>query len=79
MKTTNPKEETPRKFLLTFRTEGYRRKRIHATCTEAELQCEKERWAMLLEEQTGHGPWICTEVQDVTGKTVRTIGKEVVD
>lgn len=79
MKMTNPEEETPRKFLLTFRTEGYRRKRIYATCTEAELQGEKERWAMLLEEQTGHGSWICTEVQDVTGKTVRTIGKEVVD
>ena len=79
MKTTNPKEETPKKFLLMFRTEGYRKKRIYATCTEAELQGEKERWAVLLEEQTGHGPWVCTEVQDVTGKTVWTIGKEVVD
>ena len=79
MKTANPTEETPRKFLLTFRTEGYRRKRIYATCMEAELQGEKERWAMLLEEQTGHGSWICTEVQDVTGRAVKTIGKEVVD
>lgn len=79
MKTANPTEETPRKFLLTFRTEGYRRKRIYATCTEGELQGEKERWAMLLEEQTRHGPWVCTEAQDVTGKTVWTIGKEVVD
>lgn len=79
MKTTNPKEEIPRKYLLTFRTEGYRKKRIYATCTESELQGCKEQWAMFLDEQTGHGPWICTEVQDVTGKTVRIIGKEVVD
>jgi len=79
MKTTNPKKETPKKFLLIFRTEGYHKKKIYVTCTESELQGEKERWAILLEEQTGRGPWVCTEVQDVTGKTVRTIGKEVVD
>lgn len=79
MKTTNPTEETPRKFLLTFRTEEYGKKLIFATCTEGELQGEKERWAVLLEEQTGKGPWVCSEVQDMTGRAVKTIGKEVVD
>lgn len=64
---------------MTFRTEGYRKKRIYATCTEAELPGIKEEWAMRLEEQTGKGPWVCTEVQDVTGRAVRTIGREVMD
>lgn len=73
---TNPKGETPKKFLLTFRTEGYRRKRIYATCTEGELQGRKEEWAVLLEEQTGRGPWICTDIRDVTGETTSTTGKD---
>lgn len=76
MKTTNPKEETPKKFLLTFRTEGYRKKQIYATCTESELQGCKEQWAMLLEEQSGRGPWVCTDIREATGATTSTTGRD---
>lgn len=74
MKMTNPKEETPQKFLLTFRTDGYRKKKIYVTCTESELQGEKERWSMRLEEQTGKGPWVCTDVREAD-KTTSTTGR----
>lgn len=72
MKMINPKEETPQKFLLTFRTDGYRKKKIYVTCTEAELQGEKERWSMRLEEQTGKGPWTCTDIREAAGVTSTT-------
>ena len=75
MKMTNPKEETPQKFLLTFRADGYRKKKIYVTCTEAELQGEKERWSMRLEEQTGKGPWTCTDIREAE-KTTSTKGRE---
>ena len=71
----NPKEETPRKFLLTFRADGYRKKKIYITCTEAELHGCKEQWAMLLEEQMGRGPWVCTDVREATGATTSTTGR----
>lgn len=69
MKMINPKEETPQKFLLTFRTDGYRKKKIYVTCTGAELQGEKEHWSMRLEEQTGKGPWTCTDIREAAGAT----------
>lgn len=75
---TNPKGETPKKFLLTFRAEGYRKKRIYVNCAEADLQGEKEHWAMFLEEQTGIA-WNCDLVEDMEDRYTSTTGKDVGD
>jgi hypothetical protein len=64
--------ETSKKFLLTFRADGSRKRRIYVTCSDDELQGEKEHWAMLLEEQTGKGPWTCTDIREAAGATSTT-------
>lgn len=74
-KNTSPKEAAPKKFLLTLKADGSWKKRIYVHCTEPELQAEKERWAMLLEEQTGKGPWVCIDIREAD-KTTSTKGRE---
>ena len=66
--------ETSKKFLLTFRADGSRKRRIYVTCSEGDRLGEKERWATLLEEQTGKGPWVCTDIREAD-KTTSTTGR----
>lgn len=47
---------------MVFRAiKGYKQRTIRCTCTENELEEEKEKWAMLIEEETGM-PVRCVEV-----------------
>ena len=55
-------EETKR-WRMNFYS-GHKRKTQYVSCSERELQGEKERWALFLEEQTGL-PWHCTSVVEV--------------
>ena len=78
MTKTNPKDESPRKFKLTFRAKGHRKKVLYATTTEDKIEGEKEHWAMFLEEQTGVS-WICNEVVDMADSLTSTTGRDVSD
>lgn len=48
---------------------GHKRKTQYVSCAESEVQGEKERWAVFLEEQTGL-PWHCTSVTLVNADTL---------
>ena len=57
-----------KRFRMTFRTETYKRKILYTSCTEDELQGEKERLAAFLEAETGR-VWHCTDVTEVNAET----------
>lgn len=77
-KNIKPKDETPRKFRLTFRAKGHRKRVLYATTTEDKIEGEKEHWAMFLEEQTGIA-WHCDLVEDMEDRYTSTMGKDVGD
>lgn len=62
--------EERKRWRAVFTAEGFRRKVIYIHCTEDELQGEKEKWAVMLENDTGL-PWRCesiTEADNIRGK-----------
>lgn len=58
-------QETKRWKLVFRATKGNKQRTIKITCTEGELEGEKEKWAMLIEEEIGV-PVRCTEVIEWT-------------
>lgn len=55
--------EEKKRWRMTFYS-GRKRKTQYVSCAESEIQGEKERWAVFLEEATGL-LWHCTGVTEV--------------
>lgn len=55
--------EEKKRWRMTFYS-GRKRRTQYVSCAESEVQGEKERWAVFLEEQTGLA-WHCTGVTEV--------------
>lgn len=55
--------EEKKRWRMTFYS-GRKRKTQYVSCAESEIQGEKERWAVFLEEATKL-PWHCTGVTEV--------------
>lgn len=55
--------EEKKRWRMTFYS-GHKRKTQYVSCAESEIQGEKERWAVFLEEATGLS-WHCTGVTEV--------------
>lgn len=54
----------PKCWKLVFRAKnGYKQRTVRCTCKEEELQGEKEKWAMIIEEEIGVAVR-CVEVKE---------------
>ena len=67
--------EDKKRYCLTFRADRWKGKRIYITCAAWELQGEKERWAMILEKETGLS-WRCEDVSEAGPSVGASPGKE---
>ena len=65
----------PKRWKLVFRADRHRKKTVYAFGAEADMQGEKEKWAMILEKETGLS-WRCEEISEASPAVGENRGKE---